>query len=118
MGDALPQALAMASFVMAVMSVLPGMPHIVFALIAAGAGGLAYVAWHAKEHMRLESSRKEADQAAQVPTPEEPISSALALDLLRVDGVPVVLSEITIPCSRLPGATEAIRGPGAATIVA
>jgi flagellar biosynthesis protein FlhA len=80
-----PQALAMAAFVMAVMSVLPGMPHIVFAMIAAGAGGLAYVAWRSKENMRLASTREQADQAAQATPPEEPISSALALDLLRIE---------------------------------
>src|SRR5258705_161200 len=34
-----PQALAMAAFVMAVVAVLPGMPHVVFALIATGTGG-------------------------------------------------------------------------------
>src|ERR1700704_5507489 len=32
-----PQALAMAAFVMAVVAILPGMPHVVFTLIAAGA---------------------------------------------------------------------------------
>jgi flagellar biosynthesis protein FlhA len=80
-----PQALGMAAFVMAVVSVLPGMPHVVFALIASGTTGLAYVAWRAKEMLRLETAQKEASKAAEAPAVEEPITTALALDLLRVE---------------------------------
>jgi flagellar biosynthesis protein FlhA len=80
-----PQALGMAAFVMAVVAVLPGMPHFVFALIAVGTASLAYVAWRAKEMLRLEAARKEAAKAAEAPPVEEPIASALALDLLRVE---------------------------------
>ncbi len=80
-----PQALAMAAFVMAVVAMLPGMPHVVFAFIATGAGALAYTSWRSKEMLRLETARKEASKAADAPPVEEPISSALALDLLRVE---------------------------------
>src|SRR6266436_3281124 len=79
-----PQALGMAAFVMAVVSVLPGMPHIVFAAIAAGTTGLAYVSWRNKETIRFEAARKEAAKA-EISPQEEPIASALALDLLRVE---------------------------------
>jgi len=79
-----PQALGLAAFVMAVMAMLPGMPHLVFMALAAGAGALAYVAWKSKETTRLESARKEASKGEVTP-PDEPISSALALDLLRVE---------------------------------
>jgi flagellar biosynthesis protein FlhA len=80
-----PQALGMAGFVMAVVAVLPGMPHVVFALIATGAGSLAYLAWRSKETMRAEAAQQEAAKAAEIPPAEEPISTALALDLLRVE---------------------------------
>src|SRR5215467_6829030 len=60
-----PQALGMAAFVMAVVAILPGMPHLVFALIATGAGALAYFAWRSKEVARLESARTEAAKAAE-----------------------------------------------------
>jgi flagellar biosynthesis protein FlhA len=80
-----PQALGMAAFVMAVVAVLPGMPHIVFTAIAMGAGTLTYFAWRSKEVARIESARSEAAQAAQGTPAEEPISTALALDLLRVE---------------------------------
>ena len=79
-----PQALGMAAFVMAVVAMLPGMPHLVFFLISTGAGALAYIAWKAKETSRLESARKDAAKGEITP-PDEPISSALALDLLRVE---------------------------------
>jgi flagellar biosynthesis protein FlhA len=79
-----PQALAMAAFVMAVLAVLPGMPHVVFTLIAGGTGALAYVAWRGKETIR-DTARSEAAKIADVPPEEEPIATALALDLLRVE---------------------------------
>jgi flagellar biosynthesis protein FlhA len=79
-----PQALGLAAFVMAVMAMLPGMPHVVFMVIAAGAGALAYAAWRTKETTRLETARKDAAKGEVTP-PDEPISSALALDLLRVE---------------------------------
>jgi flagellar biosynthesis protein FlhA len=79
-----PQALGLAAFVMAVMAMLPGMPHLVFAILAAGAGGLAYAAWRTKETTRLETARKDASKGEITPQ-DEPISSALALDLLRVE---------------------------------
>ena len=79
-----PQALGLAAFVMAVMAMLPGMPHLVFMLIAVGAGALAYAAWRVKETTRLETARKDAVKGEVTP-PDEPISTALALDLLRVE---------------------------------
>jgi flagellar biosynthesis protein FlhA len=80
-----PQALAMAAVVMAVVSVLPGMPHLVFALIALGTGGLAYAAWRGKEMTRQEAAQAEAAKTQEAAPVEEPISTALALDLLRVE---------------------------------
>ena len=80
-----PQALVMAAFVMAVVAVLPGMPHIVFALIAAGTAALGYAAWRSKETTREEAAQKEAAKISDAQPTEEPISTALALDLLRVE---------------------------------
>src|SRR5260221_3966013 len=59
-----PQALAMAAFVMAVVAMLPRMPHVVFALIATRAGALGHTSWRSKEMLRLETARKEASKAA------------------------------------------------------
>ena len=80
-----PQALGMAGFVMAVVSVLPGMPHVVFAVLAMATGGLAYAAWRSKETARAVVEQTEAAKRSEAPPVEEPISTALALDLLRVE---------------------------------
>ncbi len=80
-----PQGLGMAGAVMGVVALLPGMPHLVFAGLSAGTGALA---WQAFKHKANEDSKVRAEeqktQDAET-TKEEPISTALALDLLRVE---------------------------------
>jgi flagellar biosynthesis protein FlhA len=80
-----PQALGMAAAVMGIIAVLPGMPTLVFAGLAAGTGGLAYVAYKKKDAVaaveRAEAEKTKTDEKSK----EEPISTALALDLLRVE---------------------------------
>ena len=80
-----PQALGMAAFVMAVVAVLPGMPHVVFAGLAAGAGGGAYGLRRQGQPRAPKSKEEAAKTPDKRPRPEEPISTALALDLLRVE---------------------------------
>ncbi|MBS0473304.1 MAG: flagellar biosynthesis protein FlhA [Proteobacteria bacterium] len=80
-----PQALGMAAAVMGTIAVLPGMPHIVFSLLAAGAGSLAYFAHKKKDESAAQERAEEAKAQADEKTKEEPISTALALDLLRVE---------------------------------
>ncbi len=80
-----PQALGMAAAVMGIVALLPGMPHLVFAGLSAGAGALS---WQSFKHKQNEDSkaRVEEEQAkVSETTKEEPISTALALDLLRVE---------------------------------
>ena len=80
-----PQALGMASAVMGIVALLPGMPTLVFAGISGGIGFLAYVAYKRKTaeetKTRVEEEKVKSDA---LPT-EEPIATALALDLLRVE---------------------------------
>jgi len=80
-----PQALGMASAVMGIVAVLPGMPTMVFALLSAVVGFLAWAAYKRKDDVRA----KEVAAAEKIRTDlipkEEPISTALALDLLRVE---------------------------------
>src|SRR4051812_5863701 len=78
-----PQALGMAAAVMGIVAVLPGMPTIVFALLSGGTGTLAWYA-HKRKNLRSAEAAAETAQASAGPT-EEPISSALALDLLRIE---------------------------------
>src|SRR6202789_944410 len=78
-----PQALGMAAAVMGVVSVLPGMPTLVFASLSGGPGPLAYYAFKRKDARTAESAAETAQGAG--PPKEEPISTALALDLLRIE---------------------------------
>ncbi len=78
-----PQALGMAAAVMGVVALLPGMPHLVFAGLAAATGALAWYASKQKNQRVAEAAAQTA--AGESPPKEEPISSALALDLLRVE---------------------------------
>jgi flagellar biosynthesis protein FlhA len=80
-----PQALGMAAFVMAVVAVLPGMPHVVFHCDRDG-GGHVDVFRVAQQGSRAHRVRAQRSCAGGTRTPaEEPISTALALDLLRVE---------------------------------
>jgi flagellar biosynthesis protein FlhA len=80
-----PQGLAMASAVMGIIALLPGMPHLIFASLA---GGIGYLSFHAFKN-KAAAAKAEVDEteSAKVAetTKEEPISSALALDMLRVE---------------------------------
>src|ERR1700743_832322 len=79
-----PQALGMAAAVMGVVAVLPGMPTLVFAGLSAGTGTLAYYAFKRKDAAKAEEKAAEAKKTDPA-SKEEPISTALALDLLRVE---------------------------------
>ncbi len=80
-----PKALGMSSFVMVVMSLLPGIPMIPFLLLALATGGLA---WHTNKQQEDQIIAQEnlqiADLKAAEPT-EEPISTALKMDELRIE---------------------------------
>ncbi len=78
-----PQALGMAAAVMGIVALLPGMPTIVFAMLSGGTGSLAWYA-HKRKNQRTAEAAAENAQTASAPK-EEPISSALALDLLRIE---------------------------------
>jgi flagellar biosynthesis protein FlhA len=80
-----PQALGMAAAVMGVVSVLPGMPTLVFAGLSGATGALAYYAFKRKDARIASEQAQEAKAKAEAAPKEEPISTALALDLLRVE---------------------------------
>lgn len=80
-----PKALGMSSFVMVVMSLLPGIPMLPFITLAAGAGVLA---WYVEKKHKDDIAREEAIQIADLSDAEpkdEPISSALKMDDLRIE---------------------------------
>jgi flagellar biosynthesis protein FlhA len=80
-----PQALGMAAAVMGVIGLLPGMPTLVFTALSALIGGAAWIVHKRKDAVAAEQAQQEEkERVAAVPT-EEPIATALALDLLRVE---------------------------------
>jgi flagellar biosynthesis protein FlhA len=82
-----PQALGMASAVMFVLALLPGIPMIPFLALSGGAAGLA---WQARKH-KLAKAVADARAAAApataagAPAAEEPIASALKIDDLKIE---------------------------------
>ena len=81
-----PQALGMSAGVMLVLSLLPGIPTLPFMLLGTGAGALA---WAARKQKRVakaaEAAAAAAPSAAAAAAAEEPISSALKIDDLKIE---------------------------------
>jgi len=80
-----PQALGMASVVMGIVAVLPGMPTLAFAGLSAGIGALAWLSYKRKDAAEAVVRVAEQKATADATPSEEPISTALALDLLRIE---------------------------------
>src|ERR1700709_737647 len=78
-----PQALGMAAGVMGIVAILPGMPTLVFGGLSVGTGSLAYYAFKRKDARTAQAAAEVA--GIEGPPKEEPISTALALDLLRIE---------------------------------
>ncbi len=83
-----PKAMAMSAGLMMVIALVPAVPFGPFGFMAAVFGGLAYVSWK-----RQEADKEAKIQAAALPPPgsagakpaEEPISKALAMDIIRLE---------------------------------
>lgn len=84
---AYPRALAMTSGLILAIGLMPGIPFMPFLVLSGVVGGLAYMTWQQKREIRDEEERtktQEAEQAEGKPA-EEPVSSALAMDTLRLE---------------------------------
>ena len=79
-----PKALGMSGGVMLLMAILPGIPMLPFLLLGGGASALA---WHLnKRHNAHAAAAKREEHAATAATPaEEPISTALKIDDLKIE---------------------------------
>jgi flagellar biosynthesis protein FlhA len=93
-----PKALGVSSFLMITMGILPGMPLLPFLLLSCLTGGLA---WNID---RIQRRKLETEQALmltaateEVPVAEEPISTALKIDLVRLELGYGLLSLINSP---------------------
>ncbi len=77
-----PSALGLSSFLMASLSLLPGIPMLPFLGLAAGTG---YLAWHASRRQVADADEEAAAEVAESEATEEPISSSLRIDDVRVE---------------------------------
>jgi len=84
-----PNALAMSSALMLILGLVPAMPFIPFAVISAITGTLAYFAYqrNMKEEQEAIDGGAQAtgEGTAGAPIAEEPISNALAMDIIRLE---------------------------------
>lgn len=80
-----PQALGMSSFVMGTMALLPGLPAVPFLLLAGASGGLAFYLTKTRKKRQDDAELAEAQEAEAKPAAEEPISTALKMDELRLE---------------------------------
>src|ERR1700757_1192393 len=80
-----PQALGMASAVMFVLALLPGIPAIPFLALSGGAAGLAWTARKHKHQKAVADAKAAAAPAATAAAAEEPIANALKIDDLKIE---------------------------------
>lgn len=81
-----PRAVGMAAGLMMMMALVPGMPFLPFAVLGGGMGAAAYYLDRRKRAKADEEVQVQAEQALQqAPVPEEPISTALKIDLIRLE---------------------------------
>src|SRR6476619_426901 len=78
-----PKALGMAGAVMLVMALLPGIPMLPFMALGGGAAGLAYAA--GKRNKAAKTADDKEETAPTAAPQEEPISTALKIDDLKVE---------------------------------
>jgi flagellar biosynthesis protein FlhA len=78
-----PKALGMSAAVMLVMALLPGIPMLPFLALGGGAGALAYLGGKRQKQQVVADSKQV--EAAKAPPAEEPISSALKIDDLKIE---------------------------------
>ncbi|MEE8270402.1 MAG: flagellar biosynthesis protein FlhA [Alphaproteobacteria bacterium] len=80
-----PQPLALASVLMASLSVLPGIPMVPFLALAGITGAVAWHLSQSRARVEHERARQEQVEAQAAPVADEPISSALQIDQLRLE---------------------------------
>ena len=80
-----PKALGMSGAVMLIMGLLPGVPLLPFLFLGGGASALAYLVHERTRNQKVADKAAAEPSAATGPPPEEPISSALKIDDLKIE---------------------------------
>ena len=80
-----PKALGLAAFLMLALALLPGVPFVPFAVLAACSGVAGWLLYKRNSTEELQRIEAETAAAAPEPTAEEPISQALQIDQVRLE---------------------------------
>ncbi len=80
-----PKALGMCSGLIGLLALMPGIPMLPFLALAALTGGAAYFVTDKQTKSEVKAAEAAAADAAPPPPSEEPISSALHIDVLRLE---------------------------------
>ena len=80
-----PAALGLSSFLKVAMALLPGIPMVPFLALAAATGGGAWMMTRRQEGAERRDANAVADAAASAPVADEPISTALQIDQIRLE---------------------------------
>ena len=113
-----PKALVLCAFLLVALVVLPGIPALPFLLMAAISGGLAWFVIADRKREQAEILHQAEVDAEPLPTAEEPISTTLRIDVLRLELGYGLLSLINAPGDgqRLTDQIKALRRQLAADI--
>ncbi|MQX37898.1 flagellar biosynthesis protein FlhA [Roseospira navarrensis] len=107
---AYPRALGMSAVLAMALALLPGTPFLPFTLLALGAGGGALWLDQKARQVAKDTAETEKTEAAAVPVAEEPIATALKIDLVRLELGYGLLSLINSPgTTRLTDQIKALR---------
>ncbi|MFT6557089.1 MULTISPECIES: flagellar biosynthesis protein FlhA [Sneathiella] len=80
-----PRALGVSSFLLISLALLPGIPMLPFLLLAAGTGYAAFVMSRQREQVAEDEQQQLLEEQKEAVPAEEPISTALAIDDLRLE---------------------------------
>lgn len=83
--SAAPRALGVTSALLMGMGLMPGLPFIPFAIMGGTLGYLAYSITNNRENTKNDTAKALVAEEENTPPKEEPISSALAIDQLRLE---------------------------------
>ncbi len=80
-----PSALVMSSVLMFILAVVPAIPFFPFMILSAVTGIMAYYSFQRQADEEVFEAEQEQQQEAAAPVAEEPISKALAMDIIRLE---------------------------------
>ncbi|HYH38771.1 MAG TPA: flagellar biosynthesis protein FlhA [Azospirillum sp.] len=106
-----PMALGISAGLLLIMAALPGMPSYVFLPVAIATGAAAWFLPRFRARQEQEQEQAEIQAAGEAaPVAEEPISTALAIDLIRLELGYGLLSLINAPQAGSHRLTDQIKG--------